>query len=159
MNNILRYKNIIVAVIIVIVFFILIRNRWSKYSQEVKSLKAKEVQLQKGKETIDKWNKLSREYVQKRRAFLEKETSAFKKYIEENAQRSGVDISSLKVSNADKGFYWESRMNFNAVCSYPDLVKFTRAFEEKNIGVESIAITRSGGGISITAALKGFVLK
>lgn len=159
MNEILRYKNVLVGIAIVLVFWMAFRNILSKYSLAQKALETKREEFEEGKKVIKKWERLVREHEGLKKGFLQKNILSFKKFIEEQAQLSGMDISSLSVSHKDEGRYWQVAMQIRAVSSYNQFVNFLRAVEKKRIGVAQIKILDRYGEISMDMRLRGAVLK
>jgi len=160
MGVILKYKNIIIALIIIVVFAVVINNINSHYILQREQLKAKERELQNGKKTINKWNRLQGEFKKLSGKFFSKETLLLKKFVEKEAQDQKVEIISLNVSKVDKGFYWESLLRLSVVCPYDNLLRLINALEDKSIGIEGMRIEHSAQNvIKINATLKGIVIK
>lgn len=159
MNEILRYKNVLVAIAIVLVFWMSFRNILSKHSLAQQALETKREEFEEGKKVIKKWERLVSEHEKLKKGFLQKNILSFKKFVEEQAQLSGIDISSLSVSHKDKGQYWQVTMHIRAISFYKQFVNFLRAVEKKRIEVVQIKILDRYGEISMDMRLRGVVLK
>ncbi|MCQ9204689.1 MAG: hypothetical protein NG737_00010 [Omnitrophica bacterium] len=159
MKEILRYKNVLVGIAIVLVFWMAFRNILSKHSLAKNALETKREEFEEGKKVIKKWVRLVKDYKELERGFLQKNVLSFKKFVEEQAQLSGIDISSLSVSHKDKGRYWQVAMHIKAVSSYKQFVNFLRAVEKKKVEVVQIKIFDRHDGISMDMKLRGAVLK
>ena len=62
MKELLRYKNILLSIIIIVVFIFVIKGLWTRHSSVIADLKIKTSDLEKGKLLIEKWNEVSTEY-------------------------------------------------------------------------------------------------
>lgn len=160
-KTLLPYKNIIIGVIIIIVFAAVAQGTFSHYSLQKKEIEAKMQELEEGEKTIKRWEKLKSEREVLGSSFLAEDTLFFKKFVEEKANDSGINITSLKTSNIEKGLFWETTMQLGITCSYEDFIVFIKAIEEKSVVIERVTISNSSrtGNTAVSLALKGFILK
>lgn len=165
MNELLRYRNIIIAVVIAAVFSLIIYSIYVHYSEQLDELKAKRLELQKGKETIARWGILQQRYGELNRWLLRGDTARFKQFVEEKARLSDIYMTSLNLGREDKDFYWKVSIDFEANCFYRDLIKFARLLEEKKVKIVSAVIGKQSGraqmseGIALRGRLEGIVVK
>lgn len=159
MNDILRFKNILISVLIVFIFWMVINNILKKNSQDKLLLGIQEKTLAEGEKTIKKWQTLSIEYSKMQGKFLQKDILFFKKFVEESAKNFEIDIKSLNVSHSDKGEYWEAALQLRSASSYKNFVGFLKAIEKKRVQVESIRIAEGYGDVRTDLRLKGIVYK
>ena len=110
---------------------------------------------------IKKWEKLKKNRDELGNVFLAGDTLLFKKTVEEKAKASSINITSIKTSNIEKDFYWETIMQLSITCAYNDFVSFTRGIEEKSIVMERAEISRGewGSDIEVKLSLRGVILK
>lgn len=160
-KNISPYKNIIASLIIVIVFVIIIRSIVSHYSFQENKIAERIQELEKGDSTIKKWEKLKSERNELDSIFLGEDSLFFKKFIEEKANASKINITLLKTFNTEKDLYWETKMELNIACTYRDFIAFTEAIEKKSVIIERVVMSMGGRGknIDVSLTLKGVILK
>ena len=161
MNEVLRFKNIIIAFIIVGVFSIINYSIFTYYRQQFDMLDAKQQQLENGKATIRKWQALEKQYQDFDSVFLVRDVAIFKRFVEAQAQESGVFVVALNTANEDKGFYWEARITLDATASYRDFVEFVELLERRKIGTDGLTLSTrpDKDEVNIQATLRGVVLK
>ncbi len=159
MKEILRYKNIIVGLGIVILSVLLIRSIHSHYSSELKRLVKEEAKIEETRKTIAQWTQLNGKYNQFKNSFLKEDTLLVKKFIEEKARASKIQLPSLRLSRLDKKFYWEVKVKIQTNCDYNDFVGFVNSLAERNIEVVSATLSGTGTQVAISADIKGVVLK
>lgn len=159
MKEFLKYKNLILAVAIVFVFGIIARSIAAHYSLEKEKLEARKNNLQNNKRIIRKWENLEKEYNELKKKFLHGNTLVFKKSVEEKAQETGVNITSLNISRADKEFYREERIRLKLTCPYRNLRDFIKLIEKESIEVEKLNITEAERQINAELDLEGIIFE
>ena len=155
------YKNIIAGLAIIIVFCMVVRGMFSHYSLQKEGVAAKTRESEERELIIKRWERLKRDKDEMSKVFLTEDTLLFKKIVEEKAKASNISISSIKTSNMEKDFYWETIMQLSVTCAYNDIISFARGIEEKSIVIEKAEIFRGkgGNGIEVKLKLKGVTLK
>ena len=159
MEGILKYKNAIIALVIIVAFAWVLNNLNSYYILKQEELEAIQLELENGKRTIEQWDKLQRDFDQLGKDFFVKDTLLVKRFVEESGRTNQVEIVNLNVSNADKDFYWEASMKVIVICHYNDFVKFIKSLEGKKISVNAARIGRIEDKIRAEVNLNGVVLK
>jgi hypothetical protein len=159
MNELLRYKNIIIGAIIIAVFFFVGKNLNANYNTKKEEIRLKENTIEEGRNTIIRWNKLEQEYKILSKPFFRNDTLSLKTLVEEKAQDNQIDISSLTIRSIDKDFYWEAIVKINFSCPYTNYKKFISSLEEKSIEINRIRMSYSKDGLKTEAELRGIVLK
>ncbi len=158
---ILPYKNAAAGIAIVVVFAIMIRSVFSHYSLQNEKIAVRTRKLEKEDLTIKKWEKLKIDSSELNSVFLAGDTLVLKKFIEEKAKASKINITLLKAFNTEKDLYWETKMQLSILCTYNDFIAFIAAIEEKSVAIERAVISmgEEGGRIGINVTLKGVILK
>ncbi|MDD3297140.1 MAG: hypothetical protein PHU64_07295 [Candidatus Omnitrophica bacterium] len=159
MNNILRYKNFIFSGVIIFIFVIVLRGTITHYSLLLEDIEQDKVEIEEGKVIIDEWNKTKSEQNALTGSFFQKDALLVKKFVEEKAQISKVDIESLNIESFDKDFYWETTISLATKSSYKDFSGFIKVLNESGITIERIKVNSSDKGIRANTKLKGIVLK
>ncbi len=159
MNELLRFKNIIIAVAVVAIFAFVGKNINDNYNTKKEDIRLKENVLKEGEITINKWVKLDQEYKVLAAPLFTGDTLALKTLVEQKAQDNGVEISSLTIRTIDKDFYWEAIVKVNFSCPYNNFKNFIRSLEEKSVEVDRLRMNYSKDGLKTEAELKGIVLK
>lgn len=159
MNDILRYKNILISALIIFIFWTVFNNILKKNSNQSRILKRQEKILTEGEENIKKWEDLNTEYSRLQTEFLRGDILNFKKFVEESAEKFKFKISSLNVSHTDKGTYWEVSLQLRSSSRYKNFVSFLKAIETKKIQVDNLRLLDSYGNIKTDLKLRGAVYK
>lgn len=160
MKELLRYKNILASIIIIVAFTFTAKTLWKKYTLELATLKAKMEALEKGKETIEQWNALSVQYDKVAKDFFAKDESLFKKFVEQKTKSSGINVNYLSPSRKSAGFYTEVSFALRASSdSYSNILNFVKALEERKIIIESLRVRNSGNKRSADITVKSFILE
>jgi IS605 OrfB family transposase len=140
-KELLRYKNILLSIIIIVVFIFVIKGLWTRHSLVIADLKAKTSDLEKGKILIEKWNEVSNEYDKLKENFSMKDEVAFKKFLEEKTKSYGINVTYLSPARKQEDFYSEMSFNIRATSeSYATIVNFLNALEEKRVIVETLKV-------------------
>jgi len=159
MEAILKYKNTVIAIIIIVAFAWVLNNMNTHYIRQEKRLAVKEQELKDGKKTIEKWSKLQGDFRQLGKEFFAKDTLLVKSFVEEKAQANRVDIVNLSSTVIDEDFYWKVEVKVRTICEYEDFIELIKALEDKNINVQGMKISRDKNKIKADATLKGIVIK
>jgi hypothetical protein len=140
-KDLLRYKNILLSIIIVVVFIFVIKGLWERHSAVIEGLKQKMAELEKGRGLIEKWDQVSGEYDKLKESFSMKDQASFKKFLEETTKSVGINVTYLSPSRKQEDFYSEMSFNMKAAPdSYETVVKFISALEEKKVLVEMLTV-------------------
>ena len=159
MKQLARYKNVILAVAIILVSLLLLRNLYSHYSLKIANLAKQEKDIAEAQVIMHKWEVLDSQFSLLKGNLLKEDTSLVKKFIEERAQMFNIEIESLRFSRFDKEAYWEVKAQFQATCTYNDFVKFVDSLAAKNIEITSARLSGSQDRVSVNAEAKGVVVK
>ena len=160
MKEILKYKNIVAAVIIVIIFALVINKLSGHYTLEKQKIAEKREVLEKGKKTLEEWQGLNTAYKREASNFFSKDASIFKTFVEQKAQGNKLGITSLSVSKADEDFYWQATTKISFTCTYDRLIGFIGDLEKKNVEIARMKVkTSEKDKVNVDADLKGIVLK
>ncbi|MDP2922617.1 MAG: hypothetical protein Q8O30_02705 [Candidatus Omnitrophota bacterium] len=164
MKDILRYKNVIAAVVVIIIFIFVIKSTIEKHYAVMKILEAQKLELENGKKLINNWQETNRQIRELADKFFAKDTSQFKTFVEQQAQSSGITVNSLVPSKQKKDFYLEVTISIKGTPgAYEDIVKFIKSLEDKNITTEMLRVSNDLYGNqrkrNIEITLKSFLMK
>ncbi len=159
MQDLLKHKNLLATLLIVVVFGIMAYSIYSHYTMEEEKIVKRLKTLKEGEESIEDWKKVIIEEKKARRDFIIDDTLFLKKFIEESARHAGITITSLKPNQLEKDFYWEVKIQLRAMCPYMSFVEFMKLIEEKSLGLDRIRIERKDGQANIDLYLNAIVLK
>lgn len=161
MKNILRYKNIVISIVIIIVFIFVTKNIVSKYFSTIESLKTKMSDLEKGKLSIERWNIATLYYDKLAEAFFSKDPSLFKTFVDQQSKKYNINISYLSPSRRQEDFYLDSSLNLRAFAdSYANIVNFVKSLEEKKIIIETLRIKNGDKNKrSVEMSLRTYILE
>lgn len=161
MINIGNYKTILIAIIIVAISFFALKGMIHNYSVKIAELNEKLVELDKGKELIERWETISRQYEMAAKNFFTKDPAIFKQLVERQAQQVGINLGTLTPTKKEESFYWTAAVNLKCYAnSYDNIVAFVRGLEEKGVLVDILKIRRgSENRREAEIYLKTYVLK
>ncbi|MBP7088078.1 MAG: hypothetical protein KBB01_02125 [Candidatus Omnitrophica bacterium] len=161
MNLILRYKNIVISLILIFIFYLIVKEIISHFDAIKLEIKGHSEELEKGGEAINRWKIFQKQYQELKMIFLDEDALVFKRFIEKNAQEAGVRIISFKTSRSEKELYWVLSTHLQIAGNYDNFLTFINAVEHKSIEIEKITINKGQEEKSILVSLdlKGFSLK
>lgn len=161
MKGLLRYKNIVISLIIIVVFIFVIRGVVSKYFFTLNDLKTKMSNLEKGKLLIERWNIASLYYDKLSESFFSKDPGLFKTFVEQQSKKHDINVSYLSPSRRNEDFYINASMNLRASTnSYANIISFVRSLEEKRIIIETLRIRGEAKNTrSAEMSLRAFILE
>lgn len=161
MNFILRYKNIVITLILIFIFYLIVKEIISHFDTIRTGIKEYSQDLEKGEEAINRWKVFQKQQQELKIIFLDEDPLVFKRFIEKNAQEAGMRISSFKTSRSEKELYWVLSTHLQMIGNYENFLTFINAVEHKSIEIEKIIIAKSQEekNIIVELDLKGFSLK
>lgn len=161
MKDILRYKNVLLSILIVVVFFFILKGLWERHSLVIEDLKKKTSDLEKGRLLIEKWNMVSGEYDRLKEGFAMKGEGSFKKFLEEKTKDYGINVTYLSPSRKQEDFYSEVSFNLRANSDlYETIVSFIKSLEEKRVIMETLRIRSADDKKrSIDLTVKSFIIE
>jgi len=140
-KSILRYKNIVISLAIIVAFIFVAKGVFSKYSSTLSDLKTKMSDLEKGKLLIERWNIATLYYDKLAESFFSKDPSLFKTFVDQQSGKYGINVSYLSPSRRQEEFYIDSSLSLRASTdSYANIVSFIKSLEEKKIIIETLRI-------------------
>jgi Tfp pilus assembly protein PilO len=165
MKELLRFKNEFIILALLIVMFLVGKNLMSSYSVQMQAIESKQREVKAHSDILGRWKKADAEYHSKNEKFIFSNTSEFKKFVDEQAQSQGVNISYIGPARQDKLYYEEATMSLKVMAKYKNLAGFIKLLEAKGIVVEKLIVknteSRQGTrkGRSIELVIKVFVPK
>lgn len=160
MDIIFKYKNLFVLIVIILFFAFIFNKVYNSY--QIKSENIKNI-----KDIVDNKKIIAEKLLDirnKKNIILEKffkDPLEIKKYIEDKARESFLDIDSVKIDRRDEEFFLEITVNLLAKSSYKNFLNFLRKIEDKNIIIERLYLKKSDdpGKINEEILLKGYIVK
>ncbi len=159
MKELARYKNIILATAIIVVSLFFLRNFYFHYAAKLAQLDKEGKDIGAAQAVMQEWEVYNSQLNKLKSNLFKEDTLAVKKFIEEKAKASNIELASLKLSRFDKGVYWEVRAQLQVTCNYQDFVKFVDLLAEKSIEITNASLNSSQYRISVSADLKGVIVK
>jgi Tfp pilus assembly protein PilE len=165
MDDILKYRNFIIALVIVAVFASISMSIYSHYTDQFKALKLRREVLENGRRTIKRWNEAQKRRGQLSKIFLADDPAVFKQFVVQKAQASDIYVGAVNMSHKDEDSHWLVSLVMEAKCFYRDFIAFLGELEERKVAVESLALTNSDrpggddGRVNVRITLEGIVLK
>lgn len=160
MKEILRYKNILLSIIIVVVFIFITKGLWAGHSLLIEDLKKKMSDLESGKLLIERWNVANNECNKLKEGLAIKDEVSFKKFLEEKTKNSGINVTYLSPTRKQEDFYSEISFNLRATSdSYATVVNFLNALEEKGVSLEALKVRNTEDKkMAVDVTVKTFII-
>jgi Tfp pilus assembly protein PilO len=142
-----KYKNIIISVGIIFVFYLIITNIYKSYRERMKSIRAEikewEDKIPLSRKILDveaKFNQINANLLDN---FLK-----FRQLIEKIADQNEIEIQSLRPSSKyQEESFLEMEIELVARGSYSHFTNFMEALDKySSIGLKELKINRSSGG-------------
>ncbi len=164
MDEILKYRNIIIAVILIAVFVTLNYSIFSHYTEELAKLDQRTKELEDGRETLKRWEVVKKDRKEIAKMFLSGDTSVLKTFIEESARENNIMINSVNVSRQDKDYYWIAELVLEARGYYRDFVEFISLMESRKVSIDTLSVLSGSrdeddAELVIRCALSGVVIE
>lgn len=160
MEFFLRYKNIVVPLLIVVGFLWGFKKVHTHFADISKALEKQASDLKQKEILLAKLGKINNAYSAVKDNFFAKDTTLFKRYVEDSARKNGVNITHFRpASERDQGFYWEVGAELVIWCSYTNLVKFIKSLEAKYISVSVLTLSGAHNRTEKRLGVKGIILK
>ena len=158
MEDIIKYKNELIAGVIALVFLFIIKGSFSGYSSQMGVIDQSSQQIQQRGVLLARWNKMDKDYAKLENEVFFDSPFAFKRLIEEIARENDVSIEELKPSSVEKNGFTQAQVNLGVKAGYKDFLSFVAGLEDKNIEVKKILISNSfEKDKKVVVVLKGFV--
>lgn len=141
-KDLAQYKNIVVIIIIIAAALLFLYNAYNRYQNEVVKIKEKEEALQQAETELQIWKETKKRYKKLADDFFGEGPLAFKKYVEETARSTEVNINSLRTSRTKKDFYQEAIIKLGLDSPYESLVNFVAELEKKNVVINSMRLQK-----------------
>ena len=169
MKDLLKYKNVLCAAIIILVAAVVNYKIYDYYRMQTVEIEKMKKELEENRETLELWKQVKPAYEKLRVTFFRDDVLEFKKYVESVANMSGINITDLKFSHELEGFYWKAKINLNAVCFYEDFVEFAGELGKRSIEIKEVSCKnlhrrdlekfRSMGNMKLGMTLTGIVVE
>ncbi|MBU2250737.1 MAG: hypothetical protein KKH25_00590, partial [Candidatus Omnitrophica bacterium] len=118
MKELARYKNIILAIGVVLVSLFLIRSLHSHYSSKLANLAREDKEIEEAQIVMHQWESLNSQSNTLKSNLFKEDSLLVKKFIEEKAKFFNIELVSLRLSRFDRDAYWEALAQFQATCTY-----------------------------------------
>ncbi|MBU2103353.1 MAG: hypothetical protein ABH865_07775 [Candidatus Omnitrophota bacterium] len=160
MEGLGRYKNVLAALVIIVVFAFGAKKIFEDYQLKGRKLQEYKQIIDKGRESMERWQKASGEYNTIAAKFFQQDPALFKRFVEDAAQSSNVMISSSSITKEEKGQFLYVKLSMKSQASYRNLTRFIKAVEAKTVKFEQLMIQKSGNrNTEQDIVIQGFVLK
>jgi hypothetical protein len=144
MKQILKYKNEVILVLIILFFIGVAKNIVGRHSQKMKELTVIKKKIEEKKGLLKEWQEVNKKYASAQETFFRKDTLLFKRFIEERAQEAELDLEYLSPSYQGRGFYTEATIDLRSSASYRNIVSFLEQLEQRNVSIKKLGIRDSG---------------
>ena len=163
MKGLLRYKNGIIIVAVLVIFLIISKNFHSRFTLEMEEWEQKIAQLKEARILVEKWTSVKRDYEKAQDVFFGDDILSFTGFIDEQAKKFDVKIGYAGQARRDKNLYWEAILDLRITASYDSLAEFIKSVEAEGIEIERLTVKGnpqpSQEGIEVVVVLKGLISK
>jgi len=141
MNNLLQYKNQIIAAVIVFVFFFIAKGMIADYSSKTKALDQKRSELLQQKRAVERYDSVSSEYDSLIEKFARSDSRPLRLRVDELARKYNITINKSAPAREDKQIYIEVGVNLALAGSYKGLAQFLSSVEDAGMFIDNIKIS------------------
>ncbi|MFH1772454.1 MAG: hypothetical protein ABH872_06520 [Candidatus Omnitrophota bacterium] len=156
MKNLFKFKNQVIAVVIIAAAAFTIKNIIVDYSAKMQQEDKRSQEIAYKKAAIEQWNKVQGQYADKKKEFLRSNELEFQNFVKSKAGDYGLSIVSLTPSKIQEQGYAEASLRLRFSCAYNTVVNFTRALEEQRVQAEAMSIVNESPNVRVDLLLKDF---
>jgi cell division protein FtsL len=158
-KDILRYKNILAAIIIVVIFWFIGKNIIAGYNQKMQSLSEKKKEKQEYKQMADQYSKLNSQYASLAQKYFQGDEIDFKNYVEVLASEKSLQLEALRPIQKSGRFYKINKLAVDMKGLYSGFVQFIKELEENNIKIKTLTMEQREQGIYVKLDIEVISLK
>ena len=130
MDDFLKYRNVIVNVLVIVVLGIVVKLVYSSYLEEEKRIHQESEAIVKKKDLIKEANQIKKKVEERKSRIFRGSMLQIKKTIESTALKSGIKIISLRPTKGKKEEeYTDVIFSLNVRGNYKQLVDFVEKLE------------------------------
>lgn len=147
----LRYKNIIAVIIVILVAIVVDGVIYLKYLEKKEATEREKEELNKKLSLAKRINIIDRRLKKIDKKFLHGDVLDFKKSVEKKIEdlnkNYSISVLSLKPELIETGkFYKKARLSLQLACNYKALVELIKKLEEmSSLEIENLSIIKSEG--------------
>ncbi len=159
MNMSVPYRTELIAVVIAIGGFMLIKDKAHDITVRLARIEADKAVVQQRKDLAKRWDDSLKNFNDSMQGFLLEDSATLKKVVRDTARSCGVVIDSLRVSQDNTGILGNGRIDASVSGEYSALVNFIQAVETANIRVLHLSIHGGAAKRQASVVLQGFFPK
>ncbi|MCM8773792.1 MAG: hypothetical protein NC820_03545 [Candidatus Omnitrophica bacterium] len=145
MKDLLKYINIIVVLLMILVFGFIAEKIYSGYLFKDNQLKNKEKEIQEKKDWWIKIEEMDREFSRLENTLIKEDTFGFKRLLDNIGEKLSVTIDSFRpLGLKDYEVYREIRVDLSVNSDYKGLSKFIELLESTGT-IEVENLVKTGG--------------
>ncbi|MCM8823142.1 MAG: type 4a pilus biogenesis protein PilO [Candidatus Omnitrophica bacterium] len=145
MKDLLKYINIIIALLIILVFGFIAEKIYSYYSFKDSQLKNKDKEIQEKQDLRTKIEEMDIEFNRLENNLIKEDTFGFKVLLDNIGERASVTIDSFRpLGLKDYDVYREIRVEIGVNSDYRGLSKFINLLESTG-AIEVESLVKTGG--------------
>ncbi|MBD3246601.1 MAG: hypothetical protein GF333_06265 [Candidatus Omnitrophica bacterium] len=158
MNRLSEYKNVFIVVTLAVVTAFVVHGVYKKYAGDLEAVNRQVEEVKEGQEMIASWRRVNKEFGALREAFAFSDPIEYKRFVEQAAYESGVDMEALRPKQREEDGYGVSEIYLEFTSeTYTDILEFVNTVEHKNIQVKTMTVREArNGGKRVRADLVGY---
>ena len=136
----LPYKSELIAALMVLVLFVVVKNRFQYVQTEVVSVEAGKQIVEERKSLAGRWTTVDNEWQETLKGFLLKDAVELKDIVQDRAWVNGINLVDIRTGQDVSGVLGLSSLDLKITGAYKDIVAFVQAIEASNIRVMSFSV-------------------
>jgi Tfp pilus assembly protein PilO len=158
-KDILRYKNTLAAIAIIVIFGLIAKNIVSTHKQNMSVLEKEKEKIKEHRELVSKHQTLKAKYSNLIQKYFQGNEIDLKSYLERVANGYGLQISSVRPSQKSEEFYKINELAINLEGTYHNFVQFLNDLEKQNMEVKRVSMKQKNHNIDVQITVLAISLK
>jgi len=137
------YKSEIIAVIIVAIFFVLVKNRFQYVKVQTDAVEAGKAEVEQHKALASRWISVDKDSKEAAQGFMLKGPMDLKGMVQDKAWSNDINLVDMRANQDLSGVVGVGTLDLVISGSFRSIVKFIEAIEASNIRVTSFSVSGS----------------
>jgi hypothetical protein len=134
------YKSELIVIVMVVVFFVVIKNRFQYVQAAVAAVEAGKQTIEERKNLAGRWSSVDKDFTESMQGFLLKDPVDFKSIIQDKAWANNINLINMRSGQDMSGVLGMGSLDLAISGDYKDTVKFIKALEENNLRIMNLSV-------------------
>ena len=137
------YKSEVIAAIIVLVFFVAVKNRFQYVKTGIDAIEAGKRAVEEHKSLAGRWESADKDFKTAMEGFLLKGPVEFKNIIQDKAWSNDINLVDIRANQDLSGILGMGSLDLVITGKFINIVKFVQVLEENNIRIAYFSVKGS----------------